>query len=115
MVRRISLIALALCLATTALAVAAEGTVNVNTAGSQELQLLPRVGPALSERIIQFREDNGPFASVDELVAVKGIGERTLEGMRPYVTVDGETTLTERVRVSRAVRDPGPTRVRAIV
>jgi competence protein ComEA len=78
------------------------GVVNVNTAGAEQLQLLPRIGPALAERIIEFRDANGPFASVGELVAVKGIGERSLERLEPYVTTDGATTLTAKVSVPRS-------------
>ena len=66
---------------------AAGGLVNVNTAGPAELETLPRIGPALAARIIQHREANGPFAAVDDLLDVAGIGESTLEGLRPLVTV----------------------------
>ena len=60
-------IALLLCLAAaaaTAAAGASQGVVNINTASAEQLQLLPRVGPALASRIIEYRETNGPFASV---------------------------------------------------
>ena len=78
-----------------------KGVVNINTANSQQLQLLPRVGPALAERIITFRESNGPFKRVEELVAVRGIGEKSLEQLRPYVVTKGETTLKEKISLSR--------------
>jgi competence protein ComEA len=81
---------------------AANGVVNVNTAGQEQLQLLPRVGPALAERIIEFRETNGPFKSVDELVAVKGIGETSLAKLAPFVTTSGETTLSAKVKLPRS-------------
>jgi len=81
-----------------------EGVVNINTAPTDQLQLLPRVGPALAGRIIDFRDSNGPFASPEELVAVKGIGERSLETLKPYVTVTGETTLATKVKGSRAMQ-----------
>lgn len=61
--------------------------VNVNTADAATLETLPGVGPVIAQRIIQDREQNGPFASVDELVRVSGIGDKTLESLRPYVTV----------------------------
>jgi len=78
------------------------GVVNVNTADAEQLQLLPRIGPALAGRIIEFRDTNGPFASVGELVAVKGIGERSLERLEPYVTTDGATTLNVKVTLPRS-------------
>ena len=78
-------------------ALAAEGVVNINTADSDTLTLLPRVGPTVAARIIEYREANGPFRSVDDLLLVKGIGERTFERLRPYVAVDGKTTLSEKV------------------
>ena len=62
----------------------APGRANLNTGGSAELQRLPGVGPALAQRIMDYRAQNGPFRSVDEVVGVKGIGEKTLEKMRPY-------------------------------
>ena len=81
------------------------GVVNVNTATAGQLEMLPRIGPALAQRILDFREANGPFRSVDELVAVKGIGDRSLELLAPYLTVKGETTLSEKVRTSRRSGD----------
>jgi competence protein ComEA len=78
------------------------GVVNINTATEEELQLLPRVGPALASRIMEFRETSGPFRSVDEIVAVKGIGESALAKLRPYITVNGATTLTEKVSLPRS-------------
>src|SRR5690606_13611659 len=62
-------------------------TVNLNTANSEALQTLPRVGPALAERIIDWREANGGFSSVDQLLDVSGIGEKTFEGLRDQVSV----------------------------
>lgn len=64
--------------------------VNVNTADEETLCRLPGIGPALAERIVADRSANGPFASVDDLTRVSGIGEKTLETLRPYVTVGGE-------------------------
>ncbi len=78
-----------------------QGVVNINTATAQQLELLPRVGPSLAARIIAFRKANGPFKKVDELVAVKGIGERSLANLAAYTTVSGATTLTEKVRLPR--------------
>lgn len=61
--------------------------VNVNTATPEELETLPGIGPVLAGSIVQYREENGPFTSVDQLIEVSGIGEVTLEEIRDFVTV----------------------------
>jgi competence protein ComEA len=61
--------------------------VNLNTATLDQLESLPGIGPALGQRIIDYRTQHGPFASVDDLVDVSGIGEKRLEDLRPLVTV----------------------------
>lgn len=61
--------------------------VDLNTADQAALETLPRIGPALAERIIAWREENGRFASVDDLLAVPGIGEKLLAGIREGVRV----------------------------
>ncbi len=61
--------------------------ININLASQTELQRLPRIGPKLSERIIDERAKK-PFQSVDDLRRVKGIGPKTLANLRPYITVD---------------------------
>ncbi|MDO8338281.1 MAG: ComEA family DNA-binding protein, partial [Microcella sp.] len=66
---------------------ASGGLVNLNSADAAGLETLPGVGPALAARIIAWREENGPFRAVDELLAVSGIGEKTLAGFRDQVTV----------------------------
>lgn len=92
-----------LAVAATALpAAAAEGKVNVNQAGPEQLALLPRVGPAIAQRIVEFREENGPFKQLEDLMLVRGIGEKTYELIAPYATLSGATTLTEKVRSVRA-------------
>ena len=80
---------------------AAEGVVNINMADAAGLSLLPGVGPSTAGRIVEFRTENGKFESPADLMLVRGIGERSFERMRPYVTIEGETTLTEKVRVPR--------------
>lgn len=64
------------------------GKVNINTADVNELDRLPGIGPALAERIVRYREENGPFTSVDDLLNVSGIGEKKLEALRDYATVN---------------------------
>lgn len=64
-----------------------DGLVNVNTADIAALDTLPRIGPALAQRIIDWREDNGRFTSVEDLLAVPGIGDKMLEAFYDSVTV----------------------------
>ena len=63
------------------------GLVNLNTADSATLETLPRVGPALAGRIIDWREANGGFGSIDDLKSVTGIGDKTFDGLKDLVTV----------------------------
>ena len=83
---------------------ATESVVNINQASATELARLPRVGPALAQRIIDFREENGPFEHPDDLLLVRGIGEKTYAMMAPYVAVEGETTLMEKAKPKRSDR-----------
>ncbi len=61
--------------------------VNINTATKKDLMKLPGIGEAYAERIISYREDFGPFTSVEQLERVKGIGKTRVERLRPYLTV----------------------------
>ena len=82
------------------LAAESRRVVNVNTADASQLALLPRVGPAVAQRIIDFRKENGPFKS-PRLMLVQGIGEKTYQLLKPYVATSGETTLKEKVKASK--------------
>lgn len=90
----------------TAVAADARRVVNVNTADTSQLALLPRVGPAVAQRILDFRKENGPFKSPEDLMLVQGIGEKTYQLIKPYVAVSGETTLKEKVKASKAASSP---------
>lgn len=64
-----------------------KGLLDLNRATVEELITLPGIGPVLAARIVAWREDHGPFQSVDDLRQVSGIGEKTLERIRDLVTV----------------------------
>lgn len=68
------------------------GTVNVNTASLEELTLLPGIGESRAKALIETRKRLGGFKSVDDLLEVKGIGDASLERLRPHVTTQGKTT-----------------------
>ena len=61
--------------------------INLNTASSTELQEVPGIGPVTADKILKMRKSYGPFKSVDDLRAIKGIGPKRLEKMRKYLTV----------------------------
>lgn len=61
------------------------GPVNINTASAAELDTLPGIGGVLSQRIIDYRSQNGRYQNVDELLNVKGIGDKLLAKIKPYV------------------------------
>ena len=61
--------------------------VNINTATAEQLDTLPGVGPVTAQKILQWREAHGAFSSVDELLEVDGIGEKTLADLAPHVTL----------------------------
>lgn len=67
---------------------AAAGLVNINRANQQELETLPRIGPSTAQKIIDHRDANGPFATIEEIMDVSGIGQATFEGLRELITVD---------------------------
>ena len=61
------------------------GKININTADSEKLQLLPGVGPAIAQRILDYRQQIGRFTSIEQLLEVSGIGPKTLERIREHV------------------------------
>ena len=83
------------------LAAEASGVVNINTADSEQLSLLPRVGPTVAQRIVDFRQENGRFQTLEDLMLVRGIGEKTFELIKPHITLEGQTSLKDKVRPPR--------------
>jgi competence protein ComEA len=81
------LLSLALC----PLAVMALEPVNINTADAVALQQINGIGPSKANAIIEYRKENGPFATVDDLVKVPGIGEKSLAQLKPQITVGTAT------------------------
>ncbi|MDD9964713.1 MAG: helix-hairpin-helix domain-containing protein [Myxococcales bacterium] len=67
---------------------------DLNLASPEDLQLLPRVGPRLAERIVAHRQQHGPFEAVEDLTRVRGIGAKTLAGLRPMITVQRRDAAT---------------------
>lgn len=68
-----------------------ENPLPLNTASVNELQALPGIGPALSERIVKYRKTQRPFQQVDELRRVRGIGPATLADLRPLVVIETDS------------------------
>jgi competence protein ComEA len=61
--------------------------VNLNTATAEELQQVPGIGPVTADKILQMRKSYGAFKSVDDLLAIPGLGQKRLDKMRKYLTV----------------------------
>jgi competence protein ComEA len=64
------------------------GLINLNTASLEQLDTLPGIGPALAQRIIDYRESTGPFTTIEEITQVSGIGETTFTKLKDLITVD---------------------------
>lgn len=61
--------------------------ININTATLSQLQELPRIGPKVAQRILDFRQQHGPFQRIEDLMKVEGIGEKTFQNLKPLITV----------------------------
>lgn len=66
----------------------ADGKVDINTADRAALESLPGIGPTLAQRIVDYRQANGPFARIEDVMEVSGIGTGTFEGLRDLITTD---------------------------
>ena len=78
----------------------AHAATNINTASQNELESLQGIGPAKAKAIIEYREKNGSFASVEDLKKVPGIGDGTIKQLHDVITVGSEKS-TESVKVSK--------------
>ena len=84
-----------------------EHPINLNTATSEQLQQVPGIGPVTAEKILKMRKLHGPFKSVNELRAIKGIGPKRLSKMKPYLTVNSDPPEKKTVKgASRALSAP---------
>ena len=87
---------------------AAAGKVNINQASATQIALLPRIGEKVAGRVLDYRKSHGPFARPEDLMEVKGIGEKMLLTLKPYVAVSGPTTLAAKVRLGSSRKKEGP-------
>jgi competence protein ComEA len=72
--------------------------VNINQASAVQLAYLPRIGAKAADRIVEYRKAHGAFSRTEELMEVKGVGERRYGELKPYIALSGPTTLTAKVR-----------------
>jgi len=66
------------------------GKIDINTASLEQLQLIDGIGPSIAQRIIDYRTENGDFKTIEELMNVSGIGEKTFEKMKVYIKVGSD-------------------------
>lgn len=71
--------------------------ININQASAEQLAFLPRVGAKAAQKIVDYRKAKGPFARPEDLMEVKGFGEKKFEQLKPYLAVSGATTLDAKV------------------
>jgi competence protein ComEA len=84
------------------------GKVNINAASVAQIAMLPRVGEKVAERVLDYRKTHGPFAKPENLMEVKGIGEKLFLTLKPYLAVSGPTTLTAKVRLGSSRKRGAP-------
>jgi len=64
--------------------------ININTASAADLEKLPQIGPKIAQRIIDYRKESGGFKRIEDLMKVKGIGEKTFDRLKDLITVGSE-------------------------
>ena len=69
-----------------------EGEININTASAQQLELLPGIGPSIAARIVDYREEH-PYKQRNNIMRIKGIGQKTFAKIKDFLVVEGQTTL----------------------
>lgn len=69
-----------------------EFPIDINSASEKDLERLPMIGPVKAKSIVEYREKNGSFESMEDLTKVSGIGEKTLKRIKDYITISGSTT-----------------------
>ena len=76
--------------ARTSTAATSAAIVNINTASAAELDALPGIGAKMAERIVEYRQKNGPFKKVEDLMNVRGVGEKNFLKLKPQITVSSK-------------------------
>jgi competence ComEA-like helix-hairpin-helix protein len=83
--------------------------IDLNAANTKELQQLPGLGPVTAQRIIDLREKSGRFKRVEDLLAVRGISQKKLDAMRPYITVSAQpSAATPSQKAAPSAKKPSP-------
>ena len=84
------------------------GKVNINAASASQIAMLPRIGEKVAVRVVDYRKAHGPFAKPENLMEVKGIGEKLFLTLKPYLAVSGPTTLAAKVRLGSSRKKGAP-------
>jgi competence protein ComEA len=89
------------------------GKVNINAASVSQIAMLPRIGEKVAMRVLDYRKAHGPFAKPENLMEVKGIGEKLFLTLKPYLAVSGPTTLAAKVRLGSSRKKGAPPAAKA--
>ncbi len=77
--------------------------IDINSASVQELQKLPQIGVAVAQRIVDYRGKHGKFSKIEEIMKVKGIGEKTFLKIKPLITVEQESKSKKKEKEERGL------------